>query len=74
MFVLVKKFVGANAVIKQGVVIGKDVVIGAGTVVINDVENGKKIVGNPSRGNMNNKVLIAEAGVNHNGDIFLAKK
>ena len=44
-----RSFVGANAVIKQGVVIGKDVIIGAGSVVIKDVQDGKKIVGNPSR-------------------------
>ena len=44
-----RSFVGANAVIKHGVVIGKDVIIGAGSVVIKDVQDQKKIVGNPSR-------------------------
>ncbi len=42
-------FIGANAVVKQGVTIGKNVIVGAGTVVINDIPNGKKIVGNPNR-------------------------
>ncbi len=42
-------FIGANAVVKQGVVIGKNVIVGAGTVVIDDIPNGKKIVGNPNR-------------------------
>lgn len=42
-------FIGANAVVKQGVTIGKNVVVGAGTVVINDIPDGKKIVGNPNR-------------------------
>ena len=42
-------FIGANAIVKQGVVIGKNVIVGAGTVVLNDIPNGKKIVGNPNR-------------------------
>ena len=42
-------FVGANAVIKQGVKIGKDVVVGAGTVVIRDIPDNEKLVGNPGR-------------------------
>ena len=41
--------IGANAVVKQGVVIGKNVIVGAGTVVLNDVPDGKKLVGNPNR-------------------------
>lgn len=44
-----RTFVGANVVIKQGIVVGKDVVIGAGTVVINNIDDGKKVVGNPGR-------------------------
>jgi acetyltransferase-like isoleucine patch superfamily enzyme len=44
-----RTFIGANAVIKQGVVIGDDVIIGAGSVVINNVENNSKLVGNPGR-------------------------
>ena len=42
-------FIGANAVVKQGLIIGKNVIVGAGTVVLNDIPNGKKIVGNPNR-------------------------
>ncbi len=42
-------FVGANAVIKQGVNIGKNVTIGAGAVIIKDIEDNKKVVGNPQR-------------------------
>jgi sugar O-acyltransferase (sialic acid O-acetyltransferase NeuD family) len=44
-----RSFIGANSVIKQGLVIGKDVIIGAGSVVINNIPNGRKIAGNPSR-------------------------
>lgn len=44
-----RSFIGANAVVKQGVIIGNDVVVGAGSVVINDIPDGKKIIGNPSR-------------------------
>jgi acetyltransferase-like isoleucine patch superfamily enzyme len=36
-------------VIKQGIVVGKDVVIGAGTVVITNIPDGKTVVGNPGR-------------------------
>jgi len=42
-------FVGANSVIKQGVTIGKNVIIGAGSVIIKDIEDNKKVVGNPQR-------------------------
>jgi acetyltransferase-like isoleucine patch superfamily enzyme len=42
-------FIGANSVIKQGVEIGKNVIVGAGTVVLNNIYDGNKIVGNPSR-------------------------
>jgi acetyltransferase-like isoleucine patch superfamily enzyme len=46
---LTKQFIGANAVIKQGLVIGDDVIIGAGSVVLHNVENNSKLVGNPGR-------------------------
>lgn len=42
-------FVGAGAVVKQGVKIGKNVTIGAGAVIIKDIDDNKKIVGNPQR-------------------------
>lgn len=42
-------FIGANSVIKQGVKIGCNVVVGAGAVVINDISDNTKVVGNPSK-------------------------
>ncbi|MFK8060266.1 MAG: acetyltransferase [Polaribacter sp.] len=42
-------FIGANSVIKQGVKIGENVIIGAGSVVLKDIDNNKKLVGNPLR-------------------------
>lgn len=42
-------FIGAGAVVKQGVKIGKNVIIGAGAVIISDIDDNKKIVGNPQR-------------------------
>jgi sugar O-acyltransferase (sialic acid O-acetyltransferase NeuD family) len=42
-------FIGANAVIKQGITIGKNVVIGAGSVVLKDVLDHKIVVGNPAK-------------------------
>ena len=41
--------VGLGAAVRQGVTIGKWCVIGAGTVVINDVPDGAMVVGNPAR-------------------------
>ena len=42
-------FIGANSVIKQGVKIGSNVTVGAGAVVINDILDNKKVVGNTSK-------------------------
>jgi len=42
-------FVGANSTIIQGKSIGKNCIIGAGTVVIRNVDDYCKVVGNPSR-------------------------
>ncbi len=49
--VTVKKnsFIGANSVVKEGVTIGENVIIGAGSVVLKDIENNKKVAGNPLR-------------------------
>lgn len=44
-----RSFIGANAVVKQGVTIGEDALIRAGAVVIRDILNGEKFVGNPGR-------------------------
>lgn len=44
-----KSWIGAGSNIKQGMIVGKNVVVGAGTVVIKDVENNVTAVGNPAR-------------------------
>lgn len=44
-----KSWIGAGSSIKQGMIVGKNVVVGAGTVVIKDVENNVTAVGNPAR-------------------------
>tara|TARA_B100000780_G_scaffold260392_1_gene212080 strand:+ start:220 stop:822 length:603 start_codon:yes stop_codon:yes gene_type:complete len=44
-----RSFIGANCIIKQGVKIGCNVMVGAGAVVIDDILNNTKVVGNPSR-------------------------
>jgi acetyltransferase-like isoleucine patch superfamily enzyme len=36
-------------VVKQGIRIGSNVIIGAGTIVIKDIGNEEKVVGNPQR-------------------------
>lgn len=42
-------FVGARVIILPGVTIGDDAVIGAGSVVVRDVEAGTIVAGNPAR-------------------------
>jgi sugar O-acyltransferase (sialic acid O-acetyltransferase NeuD family) len=44
-----RSFIGANSIIKQGVKIGDDVIVGAGSVVLKDIPNHSKVVGNPLR-------------------------
>ena len=41
--------IGANVTILPGVVIGARALVGAGSVVVNDVPDGKVVVGNPAR-------------------------
>lgn len=41
--------IGANAVIVEGIHIGKSAVVGAGSVVLSDVEAGAVVAGNPAR-------------------------
>ncbi len=41
--------IGTSATIMAGIKIGKDAVIGAGSVVIHDVPEGSTVVGNPAR-------------------------
>lgn len=44
-----KSWIGAGSNIKQGIIVGKNVIVGAGTVVIRDIENSVTTVGNPAR-------------------------
>ena len=41
--------IGANATLLPGVVIGRNALVGAGAVVVQDVPEGKVVVGNPAR-------------------------
>src|SRR6185295_7830445 len=41
--------VGANATLLPGVTIGRNALVGAGSVVVRDVPDGKVVVGNPAR-------------------------
>ena len=41
--------IGAGAVVKQGVIIGDGATVGMGAVVLEDVEAGDTVVGNPAR-------------------------
>ena len=41
--------VGANVTVLPGVVIGENSLVGAGSVVVNDVPDGKVVAGNPAR-------------------------
>lgn len=41
--------IGANATLLPGVVIGRKALVGAGSVVVQDVPDGKVVVGNPAR-------------------------
>jgi len=41
--------IGANATLLPGVVIGRDAIVGAGSVVVRDVADGAVVVGNPAR-------------------------
>lgn len=44
-----RDIVGANSTLLLGVVVGEDAVIGAGSVVTNDVEAGSVVCGNPAK-------------------------
>lgn len=41
--------IGANSTILPGVVVGRDCLVGAGSVVTKDIPDGKVVVGNPAR-------------------------
>jgi sugar O-acyltransferase (sialic acid O-acetyltransferase NeuD family) len=49
VFVGEKSFIGANSVVKQGVKIGKNVIVGAGSVVLNDIPDNEMWFGNPAK-------------------------
>jgi len=40
--------IGANATLLPGITIGRNALVGAGAVVVNDVPDGKVVVGNPA--------------------------
>jgi len=41
--------IGANSTILPGVVVGRDCLVGAGSVVVSDVPDGKVVAGNPAK-------------------------
>jgi acetyltransferase-like isoleucine patch superfamily enzyme len=41
--------IGANATLLPGIVVGRDALVGAGSVVVRDVPDGAVVVGNPAR-------------------------
>mgnify|MGYP001544293991 CR=1 FL=1 len=44
-----KCFIGVNSIVMPGVCIGDEVVVGAGSVVTNDIASNSLVVGNPAR-------------------------
>ena len=42
-------YIGAGAIIRDGITIGEDSVIGAGAVVVKDVAKNLTVVGNPAK-------------------------
>mgnify|MGYP003379570671 CR=1 FL=1 len=48
---ITKKYttIGTGTKVIQGITIGENVIIGAGTVVIRDIEDNVTVVGNPAR-------------------------
>lgn len=50
-------FIGANSIIRYGVTIGQGSVIGAGAVVVSDVEPWSVYAGNPAKKIKNRKIL-----------------
>lgn len=41
--------IGANATLLPGVVVGRNSLVGAGSVVVNDIPDGKIVIGNPAK-------------------------
>jgi sialic acid synthase SpsE len=69
-------FVGSGAIINHGINIVGGCVIGSGSVVVKDITQSGTYVGVPARASRMKKsfVIIAEAGVNHNGNLQMAKE
>ncbi|PIP12810.1 MAG: transferase [bacterium (Candidatus Stahlbacteria) CG23_combo_of_CG06-09_8_20_14_all_34_7] len=44
-----RSFIGSNAFVRQLLTIGEDAIVGAGAVVVKDVESGTTVVGNPAK-------------------------
>ena len=42
-------FIGANSTIIQTIEVGKECIIGAGSVVIRNINSNTKVVGNPAK-------------------------
>lgn len=62
---------GASTTVLQEVSVGNDVIIGAGNVITHFVPDNTRIYSSFESGKKT--FIIAEAGVNHNGDIEIAK-
>jgi acetyltransferase-like isoleucine patch superfamily enzyme len=54
--------IGANSTVLPGVVIGENALVGAGSVVVDDVPDGAVVVGNPARVIKRVGDLVCEAG------------
>lgn len=74
-------FIGSGSIVNEQIVIENDIVIGSGSVIRKNIPLNTIAYGNPLKivdkfkdMNKNKVIIIAEAGVNHNGDINIAKK
>lgn len=67
--------IGSGASIIQSIAIGAHCIVGAGAIVRRDVADDSLEFGGPRRGRIKKSIfIIAEAGVNHNGSLNIAKK
>jgi sugar O-acyltransferase (sialic acid O-acetyltransferase NeuD family) len=64
-------FVGSGALIQHGVSIGAGCIVGMGSVVRRDLSEDTTHLSSDARSNV---LIIAEAGVNHNGDLDIARR
>lgn len=48
-YIVKKCFIGANAIIMPGIIIGDEVIVGSGSVVTKDVPSNTIVAGNPAR-------------------------